>query len=147
MRGIFCRARIRLKKIGTGSACLPPHDAGRATPRKSPPRQRQIQRSEIRFKEEIIMMKTEVATTRFASASEASSTARPSIGADRGQILTVGEVALELRCSKAHVYNMIAGKVAGVRALPAILMGRRKLVRRAALEHWMETNETAAQWC
>jgi len=64
-----------------------------------------------------------------------------------GQILTVAEVALELRCSKAHVYNVIAGKVDGVRALPAISMGRRKLVRRTALEQWMETNETAAQRC
>ena len=60
------------------------------------------------------------------------------------EILTVTEVALELRCSKAHVYNVIAGKVDGVRALPAICMGRRKLVRRAALDHWMMTNETAA---
>ena len=60
------------------------------------------------------------------------------------QVLTVAEVALELRCSKAHVYNVIAGKVDGVRALPAILIGRRKLVRRVALEHWMMANETAA---
>ena len=60
------------------------------------------------------------------------------------EILTVAEVALELRCSKAHVYNVIAGKVDGVGALPAISMGRRKLVRRAALEHWMTTSETPA---
>ena len=76
---------------------------------------------------------------------EPSSAMRPySAGVSRGQILTVAEVALELRCSKAHVYNVIAGKVDGVHALPAISMGRRKLVRRAALEHWMEMNETAA---
>jgi hypothetical protein len=56
----------------------------------------------------------------------------PSTVTGRGQILTVAEVALELRCSKAHVYNVIAGKVDGVRALPAISMGRRKLVRRGA---------------
>jgi excisionase family DNA binding protein len=56
-------------------------------------------------------------------------------------ILTVAEVAAELRCSKAHVYNAIAGKVSGVSPLPAILMGRRKLVRRAALEQWKTTNE------
>jgi excisionase family DNA binding protein len=61
--------------------------------------------------------------------------------------LTVAEVAMELRCSKAHVYNVIAGKVDGVRALPAISMGRRKLVRRTALEQWIETNATAAQRC
>ena len=58
-------------------------------------------------------------------------------------ILTVAEVAIELRCSKAHVYNAIAGKIDGVAALPAISMGRRKLVRRLALEHWIEVNENA----
>jgi excisionase family DNA binding protein len=60
-----------------------------------------------------------------------------------GEILTVAEVAMELRCSKAHVYNAISGKVEGVCPLPAISMGRRKLVRRAALEQWKETNENA----
>ena len=58
------------------------------------------------------------------------------------EILTVAEVATELRCSKAHVYNAIAGKVEGVSALPAISMGRRKLVRRSALEQWKKLNET-----
>ncbi len=57
------------------------------------------------------------------------------------EILTVAEVAIELRCSRAHVYNVIAGKVEGVRAMPAISMGRRKLVRRTALERWKEANE------
>ena len=57
------------------------------------------------------------------------------------EILTVAEVAVELRCSKAHVYNAIAGKVDGVCPLPAISMGRRKLVRRGALEQWKRMNE------
>jgi excisionase family DNA binding protein len=58
------------------------------------------------------------------------------------EILTAAEVAAELRCSKAHVYNAIAGKVEGVSPLPAISMGRRKLVRRSALEQWKRTNES-----
>jgi excisionase family DNA binding protein len=58
------------------------------------------------------------------------------------EILTVAEVATELRCSKAHVYNAIAGKVDGVSPLPVISMGRRKLVRRAALEQWKKLNES-----
>lgn len=57
------------------------------------------------------------------------------------QILTVPEVATELRCSKAHVYNVINGKVQGVTPLPVIRMGRRKLVRRSSLEHWKQANE------
>jgi len=57
------------------------------------------------------------------------------------EILTVTDVAADLRCSKAHVHNAINGKVAGVSPLPAIHMGRRKLVRRSALERWKRQNE------
>ena len=57
-------------------------------------------------------------------------------------VLTVADVAAELRCSKAHVYNAIAGRVEGVSPLPAICMGRRKLIRRSALEQWKTTNES-----
>jgi excisionase family DNA binding protein len=60
------------------------------------------------------------------------------------KIMTITEVASELRCSKAHVYNAIKGKVAGISRLPAIHMGRRKLVRRSALEHWKCENEVHA---
>jgi excisionase family DNA binding protein len=60
------------------------------------------------------------------------------------EILTATEVAAELRCSKAHVYNAIAGRVGGVSPLPAICMGRRKLVRRSALEQWKRVNESDA---
>ncbi len=56
-------------------------------------------------------------------------------------ILTISDVATELRCSKAHVHNAIKGKVAGVSQLPAIHMGRRKLIRRSALEQWKTANE------
>ena len=59
-------------------------------------------------------------------------------------ILTVGEVAEDLRCSKAHVYNVINGIVTGVSPLPAIGMGRRRLVRRSTLEQWKRSNERAA---
>jgi excisionase family DNA binding protein len=60
------------------------------------------------------------------------------------EVLTVGDVAAELRCSKAHVHNAINGKVAGVSPLPAIHMGRRRLVRRSALERWKRLNERGA---
>ena len=55
--------------------------------------------------------------------------------------LTVKEVADELQCSKAHVHNLINGKVKGVSPLPAIRMGRRKIVRRSTLEKWKRDNE------
>jgi hypothetical protein len=57
------------------------------------------------------------------------------------RILTIPEVAAELRCSKAHVYNVINGKVSGVSSLPTITMGRRKLVRRGTLHRWKRANE------
>jgi excisionase family DNA binding protein len=59
-------------------------------------------------------------------------------------VLTVSEVARELRCSKAHVYKTINGDVAGVSPLPSISLGRRRLVRRSTLEHWKSSNERAA---
>lgn len=58
-------------------------------------------------------------------------------------ILSAVEVAQELRCSKAHVYNVILGRVDGVTPLPTISMGRRQLVRRSSLEQWKQSNEHA----
>jgi len=59
-------------------------------------------------------------------------------------VLTATEVAIELRCSKAHAYNIINGRVAGVSPLPAISAGRRRLVRRSTFEQWKAANERAS---
>jgi excisionase family DNA binding protein len=56
-------------------------------------------------------------------------------------LLTVKETARELRCSLAHVYNLINGKVRGVEPLRVIPLGRRKLIRRSTLEEWKSANE------
>jgi excisionase family DNA binding protein len=56
-------------------------------------------------------------------------------------VLTVPEVASLLRCSKAHVHNLINGKVGGAGPLPCVRLGRRRLIRRESLETWMKTNE------
>lgn len=58
-------------------------------------------------------------------------------------VLTVREVATELRCSKAHVYKIIRGSVSGLSPLPALGLGRRRLVRRSTLEQWVAANERA----
>jgi hypothetical protein len=55
--------------------------------------------------------------------------------------LIAAEVALELRCSKAHVYHLINGTVRGVPPLPAIQTGRRKVVSRSSFEKWMAVVE------
>lgn len=63
-------------------------------------------------------------------------------------VLTMSEVARELRCSKAHVHNIVAGKVANLPPLPVLRIGRRVLVRAEGLKCWMaelEAREVEAQ--
>ena len=59
----------------------------------------------------------------------------------RDTILTAGEVAVELRCSKAQVHKLINGEVKGCPKLPAISLGRKKVVRRSSFETWKQENE------
>lgn len=61
------------------------------------------------------------------------------------EILTVPEVAQLLRCSKAHVCNLINGKVKNAPRLPALHLGRRLLIRRETLELWKLTSEQNSQ--
>jgi hypothetical protein len=56
-------------------------------------------------------------------------------------VLTINDVANLLRCSKAHVCNVLKGRVPGLPKLTHFAMGRRKLVRREWLEEWMEANK------
>lgn len=65
-------------------------------------------------------------------------------GLDDFGLLTVASVAKLLHCSKAHICNVIAGRVRGCPPIPAVSVGRRKLVRREALLAWIERNEQAA---
>jgi len=66
---------------------------------------------------------------------------------DGFDLLTMREVAKLLHCSKAHVCNAIAGKVRGCPPIPAVSLGRRKLVRRESLLHWIEENEVKGASC
>ena len=59
-------------------------------------------------------------------------------------VLTIPEVAADLRCSRSHVYNILKNRVPGISPLPHIALGRKKLVRRAALEAWKRVNENNA---
>jgi len=59
-------------------------------------------------------------------------------------LLTLSEVAELLHCSKAHVGNVVAGRVSRCLPIPVVSLGRRKLVRRASLLSWIEENEQAA---
>jgi Helix-turn-helix domain len=60
---------------------------------------------------------------------------------DADAVLTLDEVAAELRCSKAHVHNAFKGKIPGVSTLPVMYLGRRVLIRRSSFEQWKRENE------
>jgi len=60
----------------------------------------------------------------------------PTFAEDR-IVLTVAEVARELRCSKAHVHNIIKGRVPHLPPPPVLRIGRRVLIRYDALKTWM----------
>ena len=57
------------------------------------------------------------------------------------EILTTREAAQLLRCSKAHLCNLLNGTVGRLPRLPCLRLGRRKLVRRETLLHWMRQIE------
>jgi excisionase family DNA binding protein len=58
-------------------------------------------------------------------------------------LLTVTEVAELLHVSKAHVCNVLAGRVRGCVPIPSVRLGRRTLIRRGSLLSWIEQNEHA----
>ena len=60
-------------------------------------------------------------------------------------LLTLPEIANELRCSKAHVSHLLNGKVPGVPPLPSIALGRRRLIRRSTFEQWKKIAEADCQ--
>jgi hypothetical protein len=73
--------------------------------------------------------------------------ARPSIPSALA-VLTVSEAARELRCSKAHIHNIIGGRVPNLPPLPVLRIGRRLLIRHDALTQWvldLERREVEAQ--
>ena len=61
--------------------------------------------------------------------------------ADQYAVLTVDEVARELRLSKATVQRLIHGTIQNAPQLPALQVGRRLLVRRESLVRYMEAVE------
>ncbi len=60
---------------------------------------------------------------------------------EANDLLTLAAVAELLHCSKAHIANVVAGRVRGCRPIPAVSLGRRRLVRRVSLDEWIAANE------
>jgi excisionase family DNA binding protein len=58
------------------------------------------------------------------------------------QLLTIREAAQLLRCSKAHLSNVLNGKVRNVPPLTSVRLGRRRLISRRSLTSWIATVES-----
>ena len=54
-------------------------------------------------------------------------------------VMTLTQAAAYLRVSKAHLSNVIAGKVPGVPPVRSFRMGRRILIKREWVDEWMES--------
>ena len=57
-------------------------------------------------------------------------------------LLTLDEASAYLRCSKAHVSNLIRGLVPNSKPLPAVRLGRRVYVRRDSLTRYLRSAES-----
>ncbi len=62
------------------------------------------------------------------------------VGERSAEVLTLAESAVILRCSRAHVSNLIHGRVGNTTRLRYLRLGRRVLIRREWLDRWMEEN-------
>ena len=64
------------------------------------------------------------------------------------QVMTLKQTAEHLRISKAHLANVINGKVAGVPPLRHVRAGRRILIKREWADEWLEAaaQHSPHQW-
>jgi excisionase family DNA binding protein len=61
-------------------------------------------------------------------------------------VMTLKEAAVYLQVSKAHLSNVINGKVPGVVPVRSFRLGRRILMKREWIDQWLESShETAAK--
>lgn len=63
-------------------------------------------------------------------------------GAVLSMVLNLAEAAALIRCSRAHLSNIVNGKVRGIPRLPTVRIGRRVLFRRESLELWLQQVES-----
>jgi excisionase family DNA binding protein len=59
-------------------------------------------------------------------------------------VMTLTQAAAYLRVSKAHLSNVINGKVPGVPPVRSFRMGRRILFKREWVDEWMESADLEA---
>lgn len=56
----------------------------------------------------------------------------------RPPVMTLKQVAAYLQVSKAHLSNVINGKVSGVPPVRSFRLGRRLLIKREWIDEWLE---------
>jgi excisionase family DNA binding protein len=56
----------------------------------------------------------------------------------RGRVLTVADCARLMGCSRAHISNLIRGKVPGVPPLPHARLGRKVVFKGEWIEEYLE---------
>jgi len=61
------------------------------------------------------------------------------------KVLNLAEAAALVRCSRAHLCNIVHGKIPGIPLLPTVRIGRRVLFRRESLEQWLAAVEAAGR--
>jgi excisionase family DNA binding protein len=63
----------------------------------------------------------------------------------RPSVMTLEQAAAYLQVSKAHLSNVLNGKVPGVLPVRSFRVGRRVLIKREWIDQWLETErrETA----
>jgi excisionase family DNA binding protein len=71
-------------------------------------------------------------------ASEADHPVQKNAGSSEHGVLTLKQAAAYLQISKAHLCNVIAGKVSSVPKLRSVRIGRRILMKREWIEEWLE---------
>ena len=59
-------------------------------------------------------------------------------------VLTLSQAASYLQISKAHLSNVINGKVPGLKPVRFFRMGRRVLIRREWIDEWLEITAQGA---
>jgi excisionase family DNA binding protein len=57
---------------------------------------------------------------------------------DRSSVLSLQQAADYLNVSKAHLSNVINGKVQGVKPVRFFRLGRRVLIKREWIDEWLE---------
>ena len=57
------------------------------------------------------------------------------------EIMDIRAAATYLGISRSHLSHLLAGKVAGVPAIPHVRAGRRALIRRTVIDRWLPEHQ------